>query len=198
MKALRVLASLGIAALVAGCGAGTADPSSSNAAGAATTSSAASSPPSGASSSEVVPYEKLAALFPTIPGFKRESDPKGDTDAAEHVSRAQADYTQEGGGMGGLSVEMMDVSTNSVMLTPFKQIQGQSGTHKIGNGTQRSTTVAGFPAYEEWTPEAGNGVVGILIADRFLVTVTGSTVGKVDVIYKAIEAIDLKKIAALK
>lgn len=180
MKPLSLLASLGMAVcVVAGPG--------------AAPSVSFSAPPG-----QVVPHEKLAALFPTIPGFTRESDPTGTTDTEVHVSRAQADYTQESGGSGALSVEIMDVSTNSMMLAPFKEIQRHPGTHNTETGTQKATTVAGFPAYEEWTPQAGNGVVGILVADRFLVTVTGSSVGRVDVIYKALESIDLKKIAALK
>jgi hypothetical protein len=180
MKPLSLLAGLAVAVFVAAAGSGTASTAPSDSPG------------------QVVPHEKLVALFPTIPGFTRDSDPTGTTDPEMHVSRAQADYTQERGGMATLSVEIMDVSTNSMILMPFKEIQRHPGTHNTETGTQKSTTVGGFPAYEEWTPQVGNGVVGILVADRFLVTVTGSSVGKVDVIYKALQSIDLKKIAALK
>jgi hypothetical protein len=193
MRAFRVLAGLCVVVGAVACGGG-GDPATSRASVPAS-SSAAGSP---ASSSAVVPHEKLAALFPAIPGFKRESDPRGETDTAQNVSRVQADYTQEGGGMGGLSVEMMDMSENSAMLAPLKESLRIQGTKKTGLGTQRVTTVAGFPATEEWTPEAGNGVVSVLVADRFVVTMTGSSVGNVSVIYKALDSIDLKKIAALR
>jgi hypothetical protein len=193
MKPLCLVAGLCAAISIAACGGSAPDASPAGSTGAA---SAGSSPGSGSGSSAAVPHEKLAALFPVISGFKREAEPKGDTDGG--ISRVQADYQQEGGGIGGLSVEMMDVSTNSMMLTAFNEIQRNPRTTKTDIGTQKTTTIAGFPAYEEWTPEAGNGSVGVLVADRFLVTVTGSSVGKVDVIYKAMDAIDLKKIAALK
>lgn len=180
MKPLHAAAGLCLAFCVAACGGSRPDASASD----STASSAA------------VPHETLATLFPVIPGFKRETEPKGETDGG--ISRVQGDYQQDGGGMGGLSVEMMDVSTNLTMLAAFKEIQRHPGTTKTDVGTQKTTTIGGFPAYEEWTPEASNGSLGVLVADRFLVTVTGSSVGTVDVIYKAMDAIDLKKIAALK
>jgi hypothetical protein len=196
MQPLRLVAGLFVALSVIACGAQEPDGSSSGAARAAgPTGSSADSSQASRSSTGAVPHEKLAALFPTISGFKRDAEPKGETDGG--ISRVQADYQQEGG-IAGLSVEMMDVSTNAMMLSAFKQIQSHPGTTKTEIGTQKTMTIAGFPAYEEWTPEAGNGSVGVLVADRFLVTVTGSTVGKVDVIHKAMDAIDLKKIAALK
>lgn len=196
MKPLRLLSGLCLAVSVAACGGGTAHDDSSGTAGAPAGSSAAATSSSSVTPGAAVPHEKLEALFPAIPGFKRETEPHGETDGG--VSRAQADYAQEGGGMAGLSVEMMDVSTNSMMLAAFKEIRRRPDTTKTDIGTQKTTTVAGFPAYEEWTPEGTNGVLSVLLADRFLVTITGSSVGKVDVIYKAMDTVDLKKIAALK
>jgi hypothetical protein len=79
-----------MAVSVVACGGAADDSATSTAAGSPAVSSA-SSPVSG----DVVPHEKLAALFPTIPGFKRETDPKGETDTTEHVSRVQADYKEK-------------------------------------------------------------------------------------------------------
>jgi hypothetical protein len=33
--------------------------------------------------------------------------------------------------------------------------------------------VQGFPAYEEFTAESGHGEIHVLVADRFMVVVTG-------------------------
>ena len=135
--------------------------------------------------------------MPSMAGWTRDTPPKGETDTEQGVSRVQADYSQPGG-MGGISVEIMDVSTNATMLEPFRQALRIQGVEKTSTGTKKATTVAGFPATEEWTPEPTNGVVAVLVADRFAVTVTGSTVGTVAVIYKVLDSIDLKKMAALK
>lgn len=195
MKPLHLLCSLGLAVGVAACGGSAPDASSSGAGAPGATGSAASGP---ASSSAVVPHEKLAALLPNIPGFTTDAAPRGETHPEDMISRVTASYVAEDRSGASLGIEMMDVSTNAMMLTAFKAIQQNPGTHKTITGTQKTLTIGGYPAYEEWTPEAGNGTVSVLVAERFLIAVTGESVGKVEVIHKAIDAIDLKKIAALK
>jgi len=171
--------------------------------GSSNSAPSASAAPTGASSSSsstpssVVAWERLAELLPAPAGWTRESDPRGTTDTGENVSRVQLDYTKTGA-MDGMSVEIMDVSRNSSMLAPLKESLRVQGTKKTDLGTEKTTTVQGYPAAEEWTPESGHGVVSVLVADRFTVTLTGSSVANVDVIYKFLESIDLKKLAALK
>ena len=195
MKPRCLVAGLCLAiAWTAACGGGSGNAADNASAG----SSTAATPSSAGSSSAVVPHEKLAELLPNIPGFRREYEPRGDTDTNQNVSRVQVDYVADAG-VAGLSVEMTDVSTNSMMLAPMKVLLKAQGTqHSAGGTTEKATSVAGYPAVEEWTAEAGNGFVMVLVGERFVVKVEGSTVGKVDVIYKALEAIDLKKVAALK
>jgi hypothetical protein len=69
----------------------------------------------------------------------------------------------------------------------------------VTRGTiHRSLPVRGFPAYEEWTAESQHGEVHVLVADRFMVKVTGSLVASLAVIESAATAIDLQQLAALK
>ena len=194
MKTLRVLAGLCLVSLCAACGGGsdTATAGSGGAAGSAPASSASSA------SYKAVPHEKLAELLPTMPGWKRETEPNGDTDTTTNVSRVQVNYVQDGTGS-GLSVEMMDVASNNGMIAPLRELLKITGTKtNPGGTTQKVITVAGHVATEEWTPEAKNGNVSVLVGDRFIVSVVGSTVADVTVIHKAVEAIDLRKVAALK
>jgi hypothetical protein len=195
MKSVRLLVGLCLALAGVACGGASGD-STANGAGAP---AAAGSSGSSGSGSRVVPHEKLAELLPNIPGFTRESEVKGTTDTDENVSRVQLEYIQDGGGTAGLSVEMMDVAANAVMLAPIKELLKVQGTRRtVADTEEKVTTVAGYPAAQEWTPQANNGSVSVLVADRFVIKVTGSSVANVDVISKAVEAIDLKKIAALK
>ena len=189
MKTFHAFTGIGLALVVVGCGGGAAT------SGDATASSSPAAAP--AASSKVVPHAKLEEFMPSVTGWTRETPPKGETDAEQGVSRVQADYAQPGG-MGGMSLEIMDVSTNASMLEPMRQALRIQGVEKTNTGTKKATTVAGFPATEEWTPEPGNGVVSVLVADRFAVTATGSSVGDVSAIYKFLESVDLKKMSALK
>jgi hypothetical protein len=149
-----------------------------------------------ASTVKVVPHEKLLEFLPTLPGWTR-GEPRGTTDTDEAVSRVQVDYNQDQG-IGGLSIEIMDTTMNADILGPLTEFLKANRTETVELGTKKVTTVAGYPGTEEWTPEAGNGVVGILVANRFVVTVTGNSVGDVGVIRKVFDAIDVKKLAALK
>ncbi|HEX5070265.1 MAG TPA: hypothetical protein VFV78_08610 [Vicinamibacterales bacterium] len=195
MKPVRLAVSLCLAVAAVACG----DASSDSAAGAGNASAPAASPGAvSTSASRVVPHEKLVELLPNIPGFKRESDVQATTDTSENVSRVQLDYIEESG-TAGLSVELMDVAGNAVMLEPIKALLKLQGTRQSAGGTEEKVTVVGgYPAVQEWTAEANNGSMSVLLAGRFLVKVTGSSVAGVGVIAKALEAIDLKKIEALK
>jgi hypothetical protein len=156
---------------------------------------------SAAANAKVVPHEKLQEFLPTLPGWTREDDAQGTTDTAEGVSRVQVDYDQQGG-IGGLGVEIMDTLGNASMLGPLRQFIKANRTETSGSAqmptTTRPVTVLGFPAQEEWTPGVGNGTLGILVADRFTVAITGHSLSGADVMSKVAEAIDLKKLAGLR
>jgi len=196
MKTLHLATGLGLVLICVGCGSGSGASASDAASGSAAASTAAASSGS-TGSSKVVSHEKLVALLPAMAGWTQDFEPRGETDAALNVSRVTVDYTREGG-TGSIGIEMMDVVANSAMLAPLKQMLKLQGERKTAAGVEKVTSVAGFPAVEEWTAEAGNGSMSVLLSDRFVVTVTGNSVGSVDVIHKVMEAIDLKKIAALR
>jgi hypothetical protein len=138
--------------------------------------------PASSSSVKPVPHEQLQALLPTLPGWTR-GEMRGETVAEDAISRAQADYEK---GMSGLSFQIMDTAMNKDLLAQAEA--------KVRGGT----SIGGFPAFEEWTAEAKNGEIQILVGGRFTVAVTGSSVDDLTVIRKAVEVMDLKKLAALK
>jgi hypothetical protein len=160
--------------------------------------SAGETPP--ASALKVVPHEKLLELLPTLAGWTKGA-PQGTTEATENVSRVQVDYTQDGG-IGGLSIEIMDTAMNPDILAPLQGLIKANRTDTSGDAQMPTTTspadVLGFPAIQEWTPGVSNGTLSILVAGRFTVGITGNSLAGSDVMKKAAEAMDLKKLAALK
>jgi hypothetical protein len=190
MKTSPLSASLVLVLIAAACGGSNA---ATDSAGTAATSSVTAS----SASSKAVPHGKLAEFLPAMSGWTRDADPQGDTDTASNVSRIQVGYTKEGG-MGGIGIELMDVTSNQQMIAPLKELLKITGTKNTAAGTQKVVTIKGFTAIEEWLQEAGNGSVSVLVGDRFVVAVTGSSVGNVDVIHQVVQSIDLNKIAALK
>ena len=147
---------------------------------------------SGSGGVTVVPHTALEALLPDLPGWTR-GTPKSETDRAENVSRVTVDYDQPGS---TISIEIMDTSRNEHLIGAARSAIA-SPVASPGT-TVGTTTIKGFPASEEWTAEAKNGVVQVLVADRFTVAVTGSSVADLATIRAVASAIDLQKLAALK
>jgi hypothetical protein len=91
----------------------------------------------------------------------------------------------------------MDSCRNPDLLSQLREFltTGSSGTPGTA---MRSLTILGFPAYEEWTEVSRHGEVHVLVADRFMVKVTGDLVEGLRRVETAAEAIPLQKLAALK
>lgn len=139
-------------------------------------------------------HSELEALLPVLPGFGR-NRPVGETDNLEAVSRTTVDY--EGPEAAVISIELMDSCRNPDMLSQLKEFL-TTGAPATRGTTMRSLPVRGFPAYGEWTAESRHGEVHVLVADRFMVKVTGDLVESLKVVEGAASAIDLQKLAALK
>lgn len=189
MKAVKTL--LCLAALATGACGGSSDATNTGPAGGSAVPGSVAGAPSGV---KVVAHETLLTFLPNLPGWTK-GEPQGETDTASSVSRVQVNYDMRGS---SLSIEIMDSSMDSDVLAIVREITkpGHSKTSPIGY--EKSTTVAGFPANEEWSAEAKNGTVSVLVADRFTVGVTGNSMPDVEAIRKIAEAIDLKKLAALR
>jgi hypothetical protein len=144
---------------------------------------------------KVVSHERLQALLPDMPGWKR-GEVQGETVVEDmSLSRVQTEYEK---GESSLGFEIMDTMMNKDLLAELRPLIKAGYSEKRDDGYTKATTIRGFPATEEWTPEAKNGYISVLVADRFVVKVTGSSVPNVQTIRTAIEAIDLPKFAALK
>lgn len=156
-----------------------------------------------APSVKVIPHEQLLALLPDLPGWTKGATPQGTTDPAEAVSRVQVDYEPSGADKASrLSIEIMDTTMNANILGPLRTSLKAKGSVTTGTSSVPITTtvteVGGFPAVTEWTPEAKNGTLTVLVADRFTVGLTGNYISGTEQLRAVAAAMDLKKLAALK
>ena len=131
--------------------------------------------------------------MPDLPDFVRDR-PVGETDDDEAVSRTTVDYEA---GAARISIELMDSCRNADMLSQLREFLATGAPASLGT-TMRSVAIRGFPAYEEWTAESRHGEVHILVADRFMVKVTGDLVASLAAVEGAAQAIELQRLAALK
>ena len=141
----------------------------------------------------VVPCEKLRSFLPNLPGWARETTPQCETDTAESVSRVQVDYDK---GISRMSVEIMDSSKRPEVQAPLSAMVESTDAEATAQGLIK-TKIQDFPAVEEWTPVSGHGEISILVADRFMLRLVGSTVPDIATVREAAEKIDLKGLASV-
>jgi hypothetical protein len=148
-----------------------------------------------AAGAKVVPHKQLQTLLPQMPGWTR-GEPQGETIIEEvTLSRVQAEYIK---GENSLTFEIIDTAMNKDLLAEMRELTKPGYSQKLPAGYVKATTIRGYPATEEWTPEARNGYLSALVSDRFVVKVSGSYVPSLETIRSGIEAFDFQKLAALK
>ncbi len=140
----------------------------------------------------VVPGQTLETFYPVMPGWER-GQPKSETDTQESVSRTTVDFDRQ---VSTISVEIMDSCRNPDVLLLLMDSLKQLPPATRGT-VVRHITINGFPGYEEWTAEAGNGEVHVLVAGRFMVKVTASTTD-LPTLENAARSIPMQKLAAIK
>ncbi len=146
-------------------------------------------PPAGVT---LVTHERLLAFVPELPGWPT-SQARGETDWPTLVSRVYADYDR---GADRLELEIIDSVKNPNVMGPLlESLRGDAAAARDG---LTRTTIRGFPGVAEWTAVARNGTVTVVLADRFTVKFTGSTVADLTTIRDAVAKVDLEKLAALK
>jgi len=139
-----------------------------------------------------VPGASLEQYYPSMPGWKR-GTPSSETDPQESVSRTTVDFDRD---VATISVELMDSCRNPHLLQMMRDTLKQVPPAMRGT-TQRLTTVNGFPAYEEFTAVSGHGEIHVLVADRFMIKVTGET-SDLPTLQNAARLIPMQSLAAVR
>ena len=147
---------------------------------------------------EPVNFRDLKGLLPDdLPGLKRtEATGEKNSVMGIKVSTAEAQYDNDRGA--SVNVEITDMGT----------MKGFAGLAKAGwtmadidketdTGYERTTKIDGFKAYEKYETDQQWGEISVIVGDRFIVEISGSNV-EMDVIKKAVEKIDLKKLEKMK
>ena len=84
-------------------------------------------------------------------------------------SQASADYNGECGK--SASVEIFDYAYIGMMYAPIRMWLKMKINRESTEGYERTTEIAGYPAYEKFENADQHGEVTILVGDRFIVTI---------------------------
>jgi X-X-X-Leu-X-X-Gly heptad repeat protein len=146
-------------------------------------------------SAKAVDFELLVAELPTLDGWTR-SEPRGEQrDAPLATSRAEAVYRKDDS---RIEVEIVDTALNQLVLAPISMFTAMGFSERSSDGFKRSTKIGTYPAFEEWNIRSKRGEVTAIVGNRYIVTAKGDDVADLDPVKKAVEAVNLSKLAAIK
>ena len=146
----------------------------------------------GPAGAEVVNFKELLPFVDIkIPGWTMEGKPSGTTLKQGNVMVSEARGSFKAGDQ-TLEVIIMDFLGKTI---PF--LTGQPLQMESGEEVERTTAVQGFKAFATFRRQERQGDLNVSVADRFWVKIDGEGIDSLEVLTKAAQAMDLKKLATL-
>jgi len=146
---------------------------------------------------ELVDFKKLKELLPEeIAGNKR-SDLEGEKNEAMgvRISMARARYSGEKNR--SIRVEISDMAgmAGAAAMAQFGW-SSVSIDRETDNGYEKTTTVSGHKAFENYNQKSRNGQLQIVVASRFMVSIEGSDI-EAEALQATAKALPLNKLAGM-
>jgi hypothetical protein len=118
-----------------------------------------------------VPFKTLLTYLPQQVGGMKQENPRGETATMGEwtYSQASADYNESDGK--SARVEIFDYAYIGMMYAPIRMWLKMKINRESTEGFERTTEIAGYPAYEKYENANAQGEVTVLVGDRFIVTV---------------------------
>lgn len=151
----------------------------------------------GTNAAPVVDFRELKALLPQeISGIKRTSA-SGEKNSAMgmNVAEAQGMYETDDG---SLTIKITDMGgMGQFMMMAQAGWASAEIDRESDDGYEKTTTVAGYKAIEEYSSNTKQGTIKILVGQRFMVEILGDNMD-MEPVKAAAAAIDLKKLETIK
>ena len=144
---------------------------------------------------KTVGYRQLQVFFPTIADWTRGEADGNDVTVGMSISTAQVTYTK---GDSSVNLEITDTAMNQLVVGQVAAMIHAVNIEQPANGYRKASTVGGFPAIEEWDAGTRTAELTVIVAGRFIVKANASEVSDIKPARAVIDAVDLKKLAALK
>ncbi|MCE7043634.1 hypothetical protein [Dyadobacter sp. CY312] len=145
-----------------------------------------------------VDFRKLKELLPeAIAGFKR-TEASGEKEGAMGftISRSEASY--KGDGDASLKLEILDTGGIAGVATMALAAWTMADIDKeTPNGYEKTTTLESYKAYEKYSSQDKSGELNVLVADRYVVNVSGNNVS-MEQLKSVLADLDLEKLRELK
>ena len=144
---------------------------------------------------EPVSFRTLYDFFPEVAGWEK-SKPKGETMTMPvKFSSAEATYTK---GEANIEVKIVDTAMAQMLTMPYQMFMMTGYSRETDEGYEKASKVAGNPGWEKWDSGSKQAEIGVIVAQRFLVTVSGRDVESAQPVKDVVAKMDLGKLAGVK
>jgi len=143
---------------------------------------------------EPVAFKELQNFLPDISGWEKEKPTGESMNAPVKFSQAETAYTK---GDTRIEVKIVDTAMARMLTLPYQMFMMTGYAKESSSGYEKATKVGGNPGWEKWDSESKRAELGVIVGQRYIVTVEGS-----DTDVKTVQAVagkmDLGKLAGLK
>jgi hypothetical protein len=152
---------------------------------------AASGAPAAVPSVTLVAHDRLATLVPDLKGWTREPVQAATVSLPAPAAHARTAYTR---GKARIDLEITDTGGHPDYVGSLATVAGTSFTQNASNGYMKGTTIGGHPAVESWNHVDKLGDVSVLIARRYIIHATGTSLDGVETLRSLVENVDPAKL----
>jgi hypothetical protein len=143
---------------------------------------------------EPVSFRALLDFLPAVSGWER-AEPEGESMTSPvRFSQASASYTK---GDASVEVKIVDTAMSRMMTLPYQMFMMSGYSKESTKGYEKAAKIQGQPGWEKWDSESKHAELGVIVGQRFIVTVEGSETD-MKAVQDVAGKIDMAKLAALK
>ena len=144
---------------------------------------------------EPVDFRALQALLPDVAGWQ-----KGETEAEKMTMPVSFAYASSRYNKADseVSLKITDSGLNQMLIAPITMMMAAGYQKESTNGFEKSTTVAGQPAFEKWNKSTKRGELTLFVNKRFVVELEGEGIADNKDLYAFVDRTDLKRLSSLQ
>ena len=142
-----------------------------------------------------VDFKQLQAMLPDVAGWEK-SNPEAER-MTMPVSFAYASTRYKKNGV-QITEKITDSGFNQLLVAPLTMMLATGYAKESTNGFEKSTTVAGYPAFEKWDKNDKSGELTVFVNQRFVVELESTGMPDNKELQAFLARTDLKQLAALK
>ena len=141
--------------------------------------------------------DRIKPFVPDSLGGLKRTEMSADRTAAMGVQISKAEATYSDGADHRLKLEITDTGSLKGLVGFAGGWAGVEQDHETDTGYDKTYKSNGQLVHEKWDNQSHNGEYGVIVGDRFSVTVSGNA-GSMDELKAVLASINLSGLAALK